>query len=94
MAPDDDVPVAAEAAYVHLDASPGDETTVLDAELAVDVDRATWMRGQERKQRVGKGGIVARIVVAARDRAGAAEDVARVVVGDGGAAATAKVVES
>ena len=48
VAPDDDVPVAAEAAHVDLDASPGGEAAVLDAEFAVDVDAAPRASGQQR----------------------------------------------
>ena len=89
MVPDDAVPVAAEAAHVHLDAAPGGEAAVLDAELAVDVDRPAGVGLQEREERLGEAAVVAGIVGAPGALAGAAEEVAGVVVGDGVAAAAA-----
>ena len=91
VAPDDAVTVAAEAAHVHLDAAPGGQAAVLDAELPVDVDRATGVGGQEGEEGGGEVPVVAGIVVTAGALAGAAEEVAGVVVGDGVAAAAAGV---
>ena len=91
MVPDDAVPVAAEAADVHLDAAPGGQATALDTELAVDVDRPPWVRGQESEEGGGEVAVMAGIVVATCALAGAAEEVAGVVVGDGVAAAAARV---
>ena len=88
----DAVPVAAEAAHVHLDAAPGGQAAALDAELAVDVDRAAGVRGQEGEEGGGEVGIVAGVVVAACALAGAAEEVAGVVAGDRGAAPAAAAV--
>ena len=62
---------------------------MLDAELAVDVDRPAGVGGQEREERVGEVPVVAGVVVTAGALAGAAEEVAGVVVGDGIAAAAA-----
>jgi len=92
VASHDDVPVAAKAAHVDLDVAPGGEAAVLDAELAVHVERAPRMGGQQLQQRIGEGRVVARVVVAARYGAGAAEEVARVVTGDRGATAATEVV--
>jgi hypothetical protein len=85
--------MAAETADVHLDAAPGDEAAVLDAELVVDVDWPPGVRGQEGEKGVGEVAVVAGIVVTAGALAGAAEEVAGVVVGDQGAAAAARVFE-
>lgn len=87
--PDDAVPMAAKAADVHLDAAPGGEAAVLDAELAVDVDRPVRVGLQEREERFAEVWIVAGIVGAPGALAGATEEVAGVVVGDGIAAAAA-----
>lgn len=91
MAPDDAVPVAAEAAHVHLNASPGGQAAALDAELAVDVHRPPGVRGQEGEEGGGKVAVVAGVVVTAGSLAGAAEGITRVVVSDGGSARAAGV---
>jgi hypothetical protein len=89
--PDDAVPVTPEAAHVHLHAAPGGQAAVLDAELAVHVDRPPWVRGQEGEKGACEVAVVAWVVVTAGALAGAAEEVADVVVRDGGAAAAAEV---
>jgi len=43
VAADDHVAMAAEAADMDLDAAPGGETAVIDAQLPVDVDRLVGM---------------------------------------------------
>ena len=89
MVPDDAVAVAAEAADVYLDAAPSYEAAVIDAELTVDVDRPPGVGPQEREERLGEARIVSGIVGAPGALAGAAEEVAGVVVGDRVAAAAA-----
>jgi len=89
VVPDDAVPVAAEAAHVHLDAAPRGQAAALDAELAVDVDRAPGVRGQEGEESAGEVAVVAGIVVAAGALAGTTEEVGGVVVGDRVAASAA-----
>ena len=89
VAPDDAVPVAAEAADVHLDAAPSGQAAALDAELAVDVYRPSGVRGEEGEESGWEVAVVAGVIVTAGSLAGAAEQVASVVVGDGGAAAAA-----
>ena len=89
VVPDDAVAMAAEAADVHLDAAPGGEAAVLDAELAVDVDRPARVGLEEREERFAEARIVAGIVAAPGALAGATEEVAGVVAGDGIAAAAA-----
>jgi hypothetical protein len=91
VAADDAVPVATEAAHVHLNASPGGQAAVLDAELAVDVDRSTGVRGQECDEGSSEVPVVAGVVVTARALAGAAEEITGVIVGYRSAAATAVV---
>jgi hypothetical protein len=91
VATNDAVPIAAEAAYVHLDAAPGNEATVFNAELPVDADRTTWARNQNGEECLGEARVVTGVVVTAGALAGAAEEVADVVVGDGGAAIAAEV---
>ena len=91
MVPDDAVAMAAEPADVYLDAAPGGKAAVLDAELAVDVDRPVRVGLQEREERLAEARVVTWIVGAPGALAGAAEEVAGVVVGDGIAAAAAGV---
>lgn len=89
MAAYDDVPVAAEAANVHLDAAPGGEATVVDAELAMNTDGPTGVGLQERKERLAEAAVMAGIVAASSGLAGAAIEVSDVVGGDRDAAAAA-----
>jgi hypothetical protein len=91
VASDDAVTVTAEAAHVHLDAAPGGQAAALDAELPIDIDRAARVGGQESEEGGGEVPVVAGVVVTAGSLAGAAEEVARVVVGDVGTAAAAEV---
>ena len=89
VVPDDAVPVATEAADVHLHAAPGGEAAVLDAELPVDVDRPVRVGLQEREERLAEARIVSGIVGAPGALTGATEEVAGVIVGEGIAAAAA-----
>ena len=89
MVPDDAVPMAAEAAHVHLDAAPGGEAAVPDAELAVDVHRPAGVGLQEREEGLTEAWVVAGIVGAPGALAGAAVEVADMVMRDGVAAAAA-----
>jgi hypothetical protein len=89
VAADDHVPVAADATDVDLDAAPGGETAVVDAELAVDVDRPVRVGLQEREERLAEARIVAGIVGAPGALASATEEVAGVIVSDGVVAAAA-----
>ena len=89
--PSDAVPVATEAADVHLDAAPSGQAAMLDAEFTVDVDRATRVGSQEGEECPREGAVVAGVVVAARLLARAAAEVAGMVVGDGVAAAATGV---
>ena len=90
VAADDHVTVATEAADVDLDAAPSGETAVVDAELAVDVDRLPGVFLQEREERLAEPWVMAGVVGAPRALAGATEEVGGVVVGDGMAAAAAR----
>jgi hypothetical protein len=65
---------------------------VLDAELAVDVDRSTGVRGQEGEEGSSEVPVVARVVVTAPLLTGAAVEVAGMVVGYRRAAAATEVV--
>jgi hypothetical protein len=89
VAADDHVPLSTEAADVDLDAAPGEEAALVDAELPVDVDRLAGVFLQEREERLGKAWVVSGVVAAPRALAGAAEEVAGVVLRDESTAAAA-----
>lgn len=93
VAPYDAMAVPTKATDVRLNAAPGDQATVLNAQLAVDVDALAWARLQKREQGLGEGWIVLWVVATSRLLTGAAEEVGVVVVGDGVAAAAAESLD-
>ena len=90
VAADDHMAMAAEAADVDLDAAPGGETAVVDAEFAVDVDRLAGMLLQQREERLREARVMSGVVAAPSTLAGTAEEGVGVVVRDVTAADSAK----